>query len=200
MTAAEQPAESTETEAGLIPIEGRYLRLGFFVLLLVWLLYLLVTARSWGWEDKLMPYIAGITTLVFLLIKLAKILFPERYEALTPESVGDEELDEIRENLEEAKEDEGPKRSKTAQERYALIMVGWSIALPVLMYFIGFANALPLFIFAFGLQFYDDLVRPVLAAVVFSVFMYVFFIVIIGMQPWDGTLGIPSILKVLGLV
>lgn len=40
-------------------------------------------------------------------------------------------------------------------------MLRWALALLVLMYLIGVTNTLPLFVFTFGLQFYDSMRKTV---------------------------------------
>jgi fatty acid desaturase len=192
--------QGTSQDQGLIPVDAKWLQAAFFFGLLIWLIYLLYTARGWPWVDKLFPYIVGIPTSILLFVQLAKIFFPEQYEKVTPKTntesaTSNKETDKLQESYEEATESGADKRPKTERDRYALYMIGWAIALPVLMYAIGFANALPLFVFGFGLHFYDDLIRPIVMTVVFSVLIYVFFVMIIEIQPWDGILGLPSILS-----
>lgn len=191
----------------LSTIDKQWFELVFYGFLLVWLVALLVVAWEWSWDNKLIPYVAGIPTVLMLVVKLAKIIAPGWYGRLVPEfgaepgsgATGESGVDELTQAYEEVSEESTAGRSGAERVAYGVRMTAWSMALPLLMYVLGFANALVLFTLAFGLRFYDSPRRAVVVTVVFSVLMYVFFYLLIGMQPWQGTLGIPSIVDVLGL-
>lgn len=214
---------STRVWNALVGVDTKWYLLAFYVFLLVWIGWLLVTAWEWSWRDKLVPFIAGVPTFVLLVAKLVKVSSPATYERLAPsltfvgedeapdreaaafeaaleETHGDEQdTEELEEAFEVARGSDDVTRPPREQFAYAVRMVAWALALPLLMYVIGFANALVLFVLAFGLRFYDRPRDAVIVTVVFSVFMYVFFYSIIGMQPWTGTLEIPSIVELAGL-
>jgi hypothetical protein len=188
----------------LSDIEGRRYELLLYGLLLVWVCWMMITARGWSWDDKLIPLFAGIPTIVFILAKLLVIVSPETYAGLSDiggssaesEAEDGSSIEDAYQSIRES--DEGT-RPRTEQYSYAIRMVGWAMALPLLMYLIGFANALLLFVFAFGLRFFNSIRDTVVVTVVFSAVMYLFFWQIIGLNPWLGTLGIPSIVELLGL-
>lgn len=185
-------------------IDKQWFELVFYGLLLVWLVALLVVAWEWSWDNKLIPYVAGIPTALMLVVKLVKIVVPGWYDRVMPEfgsesSADDDQEGELAQAYEQVREDSSTGRPRTERIAYGVRMTAWSMVLPLLMYVLGFANALVLFTLAFGLRFYDSPRRAVVVTVVFSVLMYVFFYLLIGMQPWQGTLGIPSIVDVLGL-
>jgi hypothetical protein len=165
---------------------------------------MMVTAWDWSWADKLVPLFAGIPAVVLLLVELFSIVFPRQYARVMPVDAdtagsGEAEL-ELEETYQEVREqDEDMTRPRSAQIAYALRMLAWAMALPLLMYLIGFANALVLFVLAFGLVYFGSVRDTVIVTVVFSVLMYLFFWQIIGLNPWTGTLGIPSIVQLLGL-
>lgn len=176
----------------------------FYGFLLLWASWLMITAWEWSWDNKLVPLFAGVPTIAFLVVKLLAVVSPETYARLTPDfgerttESTDEEL-ELEETYQSIREEDDGTRPRTEQIDYAIRMTIWAMALPVLMYLIGFANALLLFVLLFGLRYYDSVRDTVVVTVVFSVLMYLFFWQIIGLNPWPGTLGIPSIVEVLGL-
>ena len=209
--------DASETDAGsrgrggitgkLASVDSRWYVLVFYAFLLAWLVYLLVLAWGWRWADKLLPYLAGVPTVALIVLKMVELAFPEQFDRLRPstESSGDQEADtdgeraDLEESLQEARSGSENVRPRTDRIRYGLVMLGWALALPTLMYFIGFTNALPLFLFVFGLQFYDSVLEAIGITVVSFGLIYAFFYVVIGMQPWDGTLGLPSFLSLLGI-
>lgn len=196
----------------LSTVDKQWFELVFYAFLLVWVVALLVVAWEWSWDNKLIPYVTGIPTLLMLLVKIGKIVAPQWYERLTPdfgsESTADDkkanaekpdEVNELTQAYEEVSDDSTTGRPHTERIAYGVRMTAWSMALPVLMYVLGFANALVLFTLAFGLRFYESPRRAVIVTLVFSVLMYLFFYLLIGMQPWQGTVGVPSIVDILGL-
>jgi hypothetical protein len=212
----EEPTRQSRRLSGvwerLSIIDKQWYELVFYGFLLAWIVALLVVAWEWSWDNKLIPYVTGVPTILVLLAKLAKIVAPEWYERLTPDfgsessaddqRAGDDKADEVNEltqAYEEVSEDSTAGRPQTERIAYGVRMTAWSMVLPLLMYVLGFANALVLFTLAFGLRFYESPRRAVVVTVVFSGLMYLFFYLLIGMQPWQGTLGIPSIVDVLGL-
>jgi hypothetical protein len=190
----------------LSELDPKVYQLVFYGLLLVWMAWLMVTSWEWSWANKLVPLFAGVPTLVLLLVKLVAIVSPETYARVTPGSEsgdgddgsgGDSDLEDTYQQI--RSEDEDTTRPRPEQISYALRMLGWALALPAAMYFIGFANALILFVLLFGLRYFESPRDTVIVTVAFSVLMYLFFWQIIGLNPWTGTLDIPSIVDVLGL-
>lgn len=183
----------------------RWFQLVFYGFLLVWMASLLIVSWEWAWRDKLVPYIAGVPTIALLLVKIVKIAAPDLYDRIVPDfDFGDGqsasgETSELEETLSQIKEESDYARPRRERIAYAVRMLVWSMALPILMYTIGFSNALLLFVIAFGLRFYDSLRQVVIVTVVFSAFMYLFFYEIIGLQPWLGIFELPSIVRILGL-
>lgn len=198
----------SDTWERLSSIDKKWFELAFHGFLLFWIVALLVIAWGWSWDNKLIPYVAGIPTALMLVVKLVKTASPDLYDRVTPEfkpgsdSTEDEDggaVDDLTEAYESAGDASDVKRPPAEQLAYGVRMTAWSMALPILMYVIGFSNALVLFTLAFGLRFFDSPRRAVLITAVFSALMYVFFYAIMGLQPWPGIAGIPSIVDVLGL-
>lgn len=189
--------------ARLGKVENRWYRLAFFTFLLVWLAYMMLSALPWNWADKLFPFIAGVPAILLVLLKIFKNLFPERYAALKPEAPKtpetDHEENRLEETYKELREESDVARPKNERIAYALRMGAWALVLPLLMYLIGFSNALPLYMLAFGYRFYGSVKMTVIISIVFTALMYGFFYTIIGIPVWDSVLGIPSLVRVLGL-
>lgn len=197
----------------LAGFDRRWFELVFYLFLLVWMVGLLIVAWEWTWRDKLIPYITGVPTIAFILVRLVAVASPETYRRLTPtlpwggESAEtteggrpvSEETAELEETLQAVQAGSDVTRPRREQIAYGVRMIAWAMALPLLMYVIGFSNALVLFVLAFGLRFYDSTRDAVLVTVGFSAFMYLFFYYILGMQPWTGILDIPSIVEVVNL-
>jgi hypothetical protein len=186
----------------------KWFKLAFYAFLLIWMVAILVVAWEWSWRDKLVPYIAGIPTILLLAAKLFKVAQPDLYDAIVPDldfgdgggGSGDSETADLEQALSDVKDaDADPARSRRDRIAYSVRLMAWSLALPLLMYTIGFANALVLFVVAFGLRFYGSIRQTVIVTLVFSAFMYVFFWEIIGLNPWKGIFELPSIVTLLGL-
>lgn len=185
----------------LAAVDSRTYQVVFFVGLLVWLSYLFVRSLPWNWTNKLFPWMVILPSGLFVLLKLVKLRYPARYAALLP-STGDD--DTARSRLEESYQQarsggDTAVRSRAQQLAYAVRLLAWMIALPVLVYVVGLANALPIYLVAFGLRFSKSPVRAVLNAVVYTVLMYLFFFVIMGMPDYAGSFGLPSVLSLFGL-
>jgi hypothetical protein len=147
-----------------------------------------------------MAYIVGIPTVLLVLIKVFELIAPDLYDSITVQespSEADGERNDLKEKYEQATG--GPVHSPEERVYYAIEMTIWIVALPVLMFLIGLVNALVLFVFAFGLRFYDDVRDTIVVTVAFSVGMYLFFGLIMGIQFPEGMLPVPSLLEVFGL-
>lgn len=198
-------ADTDSVTARLAAISGDQYKLVFYLFLLTWLAYMLIAAWPWAWDDKLVPYVVGLPAIPLLLLKIAKVSFPEQYDRFVPsiESGGvaeDDESARLQETYKEIREDSDAARPKEERIRYAIRMVAWALALPALMYLIGFDNALPLFMLAFGWRFYGSLRMTVVVTAVFTTLAFGFFYFILGIPLWDSALGIPSFLRVIGLL
>lgn len=189
----------------LAEIPGNTYKLVFYLFLLVWLAYMLIVAWPWAWNDKLVPYVVGLPAFLLLLLKIAKVAFPEQYDRVVPsleaeDTAEDDESARLQETYKEIREESDAARPKEERIRYAIRMIAWALALPALMYLIGFDNALPIFMLAFGWRFYGSLRMTVIVTVVFTTLAFGFFYFILGIPLWDSALGLPSFLRVLGLV
>jgi hypothetical protein len=184
----------------LASVDSRWYQITFYGFLLVWLVYLMLQTPSWEWGDKLFPYMIAAPTGIIIAVQLYKLAFPESYERLLPERLrGDEEsavLSQLQERFGGALADELV-RDRSQRLGVGARMVGWTVGLVALMWLIGFSNALVIWVFAFTLRFFGDAKQGVLVTVVFFLAVYLFFIYVLGVIPWDGALPVPTILDFL---
>lgn len=184
----------------LASVDREWYQVVFYGFLLVWLVYLLLQTLDWEWGDKLFPYMVGVPTIILIGIRLFKVLDPERYERWLPESFKGDGESEVMSQLQErfgGALAEELVRDRSERLGVGFQMVIWTTALVVLMWFIGFANALIVWVFAFTIRFFGSVKQAVGVTAVFFLAVYLFFIFILGVIPWDGTLPIPSLLDYL---
>lgn len=77
-------------------------------------------------------------------------------------------------------------------------MVTWVTALPVLVYYLGFTVTVPLYLFTFGAFFTRQIAFSQVMALVFWAFVFVFFVYLLGVQPWPGALDLPAVTELFG--
>lgn len=190
-----QPTSQSESESetvndkGLFPISpgtGVY-RIGFYIATLAYVSYLLFTAMDFSPDNRIFPYIIGIPTVALILLQIVLI----RYPVIEYRVSMDDDADGVKQMLEDAKESDTG-RSRAERQKYEVLMIGWVITLPIMIYYLGLAIALPIYIFAFGWHFTRDVKLALFMSLGFSFSAYLLFIVILGLIPWQGVLGIPS--------
>lgn len=181
-------------DESLIPFDATWLYMAFYAIVGLWLVYLLTSMGGWRWEDVSMPLIAGIPGLIFVAIYLFRLRYPERYARFNPavrdvDDEGDEQLEDLLDEFGEATDQE-LKRPTRERQRLELVMIAWVVALPLVIQWFGIFVALPIYVFAFAAYFTRDLKRSVAIAVIFTAFVYVFFVLILGAKVYTGDLGI----------
>lgn len=192
-------APAATADEDLLPIDAKWLYIAFYGLIGLWMAYLLSRMGGWRWEDWSLPLIAGIPGILLVLVHAFRLWSPERYARLNPfirEADEGETIDELLEDYGVALEDEA---ARTPRERqwFEVLMIGWVVALPIAMQYLGFFIALPLYVFLFGVYFTRDWTRSAAIAVVFTLFIYVFFGVIIGAKIYAGEFGLQPDLPVI---
>lgn len=191
-------SQEAESE-GVFPLSyGMFeFKVAFYGASLLFIGFLVVTGlMRFGDRDIIFPVLVAIPTIVLLVGHILFLAFPSLEDRLMPER-GDTSGDGVPLVAQTDAEGEGGGRPTGETQRLALITIGWTVLLPVLVYYLGFAYGLPVYVFAFIWYYRGD---PRLAAVVtvgFSVAAYVFFIRILGMIPWEGTLGLPNVLNMI---
>lgn len=175
-----------DTSSWTIPSYPRVLEVIFYGVLLFYLLFLLVTAWKYSWDERLFPYLIGTPVLLLLIFQLIILRFPKIESQLAPtrepESTIERELDE----------QDDHERPPDERRRYEALMLLWVLALPLFIYLVGFAYGIPIYIFAFGWYFLKDIRIALIMSVGFSLVFFLLFILILGMSPWNGILGLPN--------
>ncbi|MFB6097310.1 MAG: tripartite tricarboxylate transporter TctB family protein [Haloferacaceae archaeon] len=174
-----------------LPLSIRQGQIAFYAVVALYVVFLLVTGWQFKFENKLFPYVVGIPTLLITLGHIAMLASPSLRERFTP----DTDTETLRDKLGGEFGDDDVGRSAGGMQRYGLVMLGWVVALPVLVYYFGYAYVLPPYVFAFIWHFRRDVKLAAATAVGFSVAAYFLFIVVLGMIPWAGELGLPSLLN-----
>lgn len=182
----------TDAESGLFPFRSEWFSLAFYVGIAAWVLLLLYWARSWQWTNKLFPLLVGVPVVLFTLMQVVYVWYPGVFERLSPDRVTGGTADDLSEDLGETPEDNTVSRSKEEQQRWELYMLGWVTVLPVLMYVVGFAVSIPIYTFALGWFFLRDVRTALGLTVGVSLFIYVLFVLLLGVPLWEGILGIPD--------
>lgn len=174
-----------------LPFTIRQFRVAFYLVVASYVGYLLATALEFQFDDRLFPYLVGVPTILIAVAHAVLLAFPSLESRVTPDVEDSESL--LSRRLDES--DVG--RSAAGRQKYGLLMLAWVVALPVLVFYLGFAYVLPPFVFAFVWFFRRDLRLAAVTAAGFSVGAYLLFIVVLRMIPWEGELGLPSLLGML---
>lgn len=187
-----------DSDEGLFPLplsmqQGQIL---FYIVVVLYVGFLLVTGWQFKFENKLFPYLVGIPTILITLAHIAMLASPKLRERLAPKAEQESLQDKLAAgDFDDDELDVG--RSAGGKQKYGLIMLGWVIALPVLVYFLGYSYVLPPYVFAFVWYFRKDVKLAAAIAIAFSIAAYVLFILILGMIPWGGELGLPNLINML---
>lgn len=200
----------TDGEQGLYDISPKAFEALFYLIVLAWVLLLLYWTQDWRTSDRLFPRMVGVPLIILLVLQLIRLKFTDQFNKITAVlidllsrgSSNDGGISEITDNLEskykESKQKMG-QRSKRERQIYELYMIGWIIALPAMMYYLGFVNAVPVYIFAFMMFFTRNPKLSTAITVGFSIALYILFVVLLSINLWDGTLDLPNILDFLPL-
>lgn len=175
-----------------LPLSIRQGQIAFYAVVALYVVFLLVTGWQFKFENKLFPYVVGVPTLLITVGHIAMLSSPSLRERFTPETDRETLKDKLGGDI-DADADVG--RSAGGMQRYGLVMLGWVVALPVLVYYFGYAYVLPPYVFAYIWYFRRDVRLAATTAVGFSVAAYFLFIVVLGMIPWAGELGLPSLIN-----
>jgi hypothetical protein len=194
---SETVEDDQQSEEGLYPFDSDLFVLGGYVFFLLWASWLVVTSLGWRWEDKTMVLIGGVPTILFLLIEIVRRQYPDIYQMATPARLlGSDEpslSDEIGADLTNEVVDR-PKKQRQMSELQMLVAV---IALPGMMYFLGLANTVPLYLLVTIYHFSGNWKDTLKATFIVSFAMYYLFDQLLGIIIWNSALGLPSILDVL---
>lgn len=183
-------AEADSMDDGLFPISERRIEQGFYLLLLVWVGMLLVNTRSLGFSARLVPLIVAIPVLVLVLLSLAPIdwtVFLDRYVPSGP--VKEDQPEEVEGLTDRNEADTG--NSPAVEQRLAAELVGWIVALAVLIHAFGFYYTLPVYTFALTWYLKRDLKSAIVVTVLFVATVTLLFLVLFEQILFRGMVELP---------
>ena len=179
-----------------MPFSLRQGQLAFYVVIVGFIIFLLVTGtQQFSDNDMLFPYIVGIPSIIVGVVHLVSLIFPGLESKVMPERADASE--DLSSELKESIDSEDQGRPLGERQRYGLMMTGWVLVLPVLVFYLGFAYILTPYVFAFIIFFRRDVKLAAFISILFTIAAYVLFILILGMIPWQGQLGLPSLINML---
>lgn len=162
------------------------LTIGAYLFFLVWVLYLLVTAYNWtAYRDRLFPLLVGTPVLLFILVKLASLRYPELIDEIIP-SRGEA----LNEEVTPMDQNRASGYSAEKRKKLEIRICVWIVLLPVALHYLGFIIALPIYMFAFTYYLTGDLKTTTYFTLGFVAFIYVLFIQLLNMIIWQGALFI----------
>lgn len=197
----ETQQETAPTREGLLPVRSKWFKFAFFLFLLTWMSYMLYEALAWeGFEDYLFVYLLAPIVYVLLIYRSAILLAPDRVRE-TIKQIGPLERFLVERDTTEsemtAETTSHGRESKAEEEKFAVYMILWTIALPVGIFLFGMAWSLPVYIFGFVWFFTGNVNRAALVTGVSIVFIYFLFIEILNVLLYTGILGLPDPLNYL---
>lgn len=183
-------ADDADAEPGLFQVDPKWFKIGFYVFLLLWLVYLLWETTTYErFEDFFFPYVVGVPILLLTVLQLLIFRYPTIVARLTPDRQSPSEGEgDLQQRLAEATETSS--RPKAEREKYELVMIAWVVALPFMMFYIGMGWTLILYVFGFTWYFVRDLKTAVSVTAVVVVFVYILFIRFLDMIIWFGEFGL----------
>lgn len=192
------PDRTPGDDPGLFDVDPVWFKTGFFVFLLLWLVYILWETTSYDrFEDTFFPYVVGVPIVLLLLLQLTIIKYPGLVDRVMPDrpAGGSADEGELQQRLEQATQKSA--RTKSEQERYEILMIAWIIVLPFMMFYIGMGWTLILYVFAFTWYFVRDLRTATAVTAIVVLFVYILFIGFLDMIVWTGEFGLVDPLEYL---
>lgn len=179
------PDSTTRSDAedsGLFDVRYETMETLFHLAIWLWSLYLLFEAWGWDRRDRLVPLIAISLLTCLVILRFGQLWTPH----LLPDRPSSDEF-----NIDIGT---ASNRSKREQHVHILYMLFWIVFVTVLIFFVGYFNALVVFIMGFVYFFSRDLRKAVLMTVVTYLVNYVLFIIILDIYPWEGYFELPQLL------
>lgn len=178
-----------------LAIISRYGEVALYIASLVWLITLVYVSVDWRHWDRLFPILIGSITIALLAVQLLRRLSPRADQAMQdivrPDSATADQpsqSDDIARQLRESKQTD---RSPMEYRRDAVGSSIWIVGFGILIYYVGYVYAIPLFLFAFSLYAYRDWKMPVVITVATSVALYLVFVEFLSIFIWEGVLDLP---------
>lgn len=165
---------------GLAAVSGRYVRAGFYALVLGYVALVLAEATTYGSDARLFPLLVGVPLAVLLALKVALEL-----SSAGPDAVGGPLADVFREV--ETHRDGGP----TGATRYRrdLAALGWLVALVALVRLLGLFPASFVFVAVFVYRQQGDPGRALALAAGTTLCCYLLFERLLSATTYGGLLA-----------
>lgn len=180
-----------DTDEGLFPVQSKWLSIGFYCFILIWMGYLII--EIWQFtesEDYTFPLIIGSVVVVLSLLQLIITRYPNITARVIPST--DDEIQKF-----EVENSTSGRGSKIEKEKYEIYVIGWILILPVMMYVIGLGWTLISYSFVFVYFFTRDIRLSAMTSIIVVVFVWILFVELLSIIVWDGLLGIPDPLDIL---
>lgn len=157
----------------------------FYVFVLGWFVLLVLEAREWGHQDRLLPMVALIAGIVLTTLHLLYLHVPF-VESVLPESDSTMGV-----SPEEVGEEKNTTADETETERngvsYLYILL-WVLLLPIALYLIGFYLTIPLYVFTFVYFYRRQVIQSIIVSAFTTAFVYGLFEYVLTVRTWDGIL------------
>jgi hypothetical protein len=176
-----KPIDMTTDYVTRVP--STFWRIVFFGLLFLYTIGLLVQAWSYSGDARLFPFLIGVPLSIMIVLYIGLVLSP-RYSSAGGgvfDDITDEALSEADKGL-----DESGSAELTLRIQRELKMTLWIIGVLVMIYLIGFLNALGIFLFTFLYIYEKSFVRASTITVLSLAFIQVFFVNILTLPLWEG--------------
>lgn len=170
----------------LAAIEGRYLAIGFFAILLVYTAALVLEAVDYSEAARLFPLIVGIPLVVMLLANILLLAMGDRVDLQVVgffDAMG--EIDTV------STRDAVPQAERYRRE---VTMILWVGAFVLLTWLVGNLAAIFVFVFAFIAVHERAPARAFFIAAVTIGFIYLLFVRLLGATLWRGVFPIGGLL------
>lgn len=175
--------KSSDYEGKQFSLNQKWFKAGAYLFFLAWMGTLVVIAAQWGVrQDRLFPLIIGIPLIILIILKLSMILSPDLFTRFIPETTNTDSN--------ASQEESHNTQSRREQGVNDIMIILWVIGFPVWLYYAGFVIGFPVYIFALAWYLTRKLRMAIFVTVIFSMFVYVLFDQILGLNFWKGVLGL----------
>jgi Na+/H+ antiporter NhaC len=179
-------SDADGTSDGLFPISDRRIEQGFLLVLLAWVSILLYDTRNLSSDGRLMPLLVGIPTLTLILLMLVPVNWSQVVGRFLSQESGSEKTQRLSDRM---SSESG--NSPAEEQRVALTLIGWAIALVILIRVFGFYYTLPPYTFVLTWYLNRDVRKALLVTVVFVAAVWFLFIYLFEQLLYRGMLDLP---------
>lgn len=168
-------------------IQENWFDLLVYLFLLLWISALLYQVFGWNSRyDRFFPLFIGLPLAFFILFKIAFIISPNLKTKLYLD-----QAERISGSADDKKftvdSNDKSVRDRAERRQIEIYMVVWTVALPFLLYYIGFL-IFPIYIFSFTWFFKKDIKTAIMITVIFSVMTFGLLVQLLGIRLWEGVL------------